>query len=497
MSKHVAKKLEKQRKRKAREDAARKAGEKRNGSARGGRQQGAHGARGEKGLAPKGAGTRGARGAGRGESGTRNAHRAHRDGGSAQNRRGMRHGKPRREDRTARPQSVGGPCPLARDCGGCALIAQPYPQQLERKQNAMEALYAPYIERFSCALDPIAPMEKPLGYRHKAATPFAPGKGGAVLAGFFAAGTHRIVPCANCPVEAPGARDILNGVAQAAQDLGIRAYNEDTHRGLLRHAVLRLGWRTHEALLTVVTNGQEIPHADEFAARLMELDPRLVGVAHNVNQRPGNAILGPETRMLAGSPRMRDKLLSCTFEISPTAFYQTNPAQTEVLYSLAIAGAQLCDGDRVVDAYCGSGTIGICAAVAAREAGGSIRLMGIERGEQAVQDARRNAELNGVAEDAVFLAEDATAAMRRAARAGERADAVIMDPPRAGATEAFLSSAAALEPRRIVYVSCNPATQVRDFDALIACGYRPLRVTPVDMFPHTEHVETVAVLERV
>lgn len=496
MSKHVAKKLEKQRKRQGRAAAARKADEKRG--------KPAHGAKGGYGERRGGsAGREDARRHGAGRHATqreqdagRRAHeqraRAHR----AHAKHRGQHNATRRNDRAPQPQRTAGPCPIARDCGGCALISQPYPQQLERKQRAMEALYAPYVDRFGCTLNPVVGMEKPLGYRHKAATPFAPGKGGAVLAGFYAAGTHRIVPCSNCPVEAPGAREILNGVAQAAQDLGIRAYNEDTHRGLLRHAVLRLGWRTHEALLTVVTNGQEIPHAAEFAERLMALDPRLAGVAQNVNQRPGNAILGPETRTLIGASHMRDKLLNCTFEISPTAFYQTNPAQTEVLYSLAIAGAELCDGNRVVDAYCGSGTIGICAAAAAREAGGSIRLTGIERGEQAIEDARRNAELNGVADSASFLAEDATVAMRRAARDGERADVVIMDPPRAGATEPFLASAAALEPRRIVYVSCNPDTQVRDFEVLIAHGYRPLRVTPVDMFPHTDHVETVAVLSR-
>ena len=454
MSKHVAKKLEKQRKRAERAAQA----------------QNAH--------------------RGKGGAGDKN-HASHRGG------RAKPAGDKSRGGHGARGHATGGgPCPIARACGGCALIAQPYAQQLARKQTAMEKLYAPFAERFGCEVQPIAGMEKPLGYRHKAATPFAPGPRGSVLCGFYAAGTHRIVPCTNCPVEAPGARAILNGVARAAEELGIRAYNEDTHRGLLRHAVLRMGWRTHEALLTLVTNGQDLPHREELAARLMELDPRIVGVAHNVNQRPGNAILGPETHMLAGAPRMRDKLLSCTFEISPTAFYQTNPAQTEVLYSLAIDGCGLCDGDRVVDAYCGSGTIGICAAAAAREAGGRIRLTGIERTEAAIEDARKNAEINGVDEDSAFVAEDATQAMRRAAREGERADVVIMDPPRAGATEAFLVSAAALEPRRIVYVSCNPETQVRDFDVLVAHGYRPARVTPVDMFPHTEHVETVAVLER-
>ncbi len=504
MSKHVAKKLEKQRKREAREAATRKAAEGRPGGAARKRGAAAHGAESSRG----GFGTRTHSGkrphganAQHGSTG-RSANTASRrtDGGCPTQRRasgnpahGKRGGRPQA---APRPRRASGICPIAHECGGCALIAQAYPVQLERKQAAMEKLFAPYAEQLGCVIDPIAGMEKPLGYRHKAATPFAPGKGGTVLAGFYAAGTHRIVPCASCPVEAAGAREILNGVARVAEELGIKAYNEDTHRGLLRHAVLRLGWRTREGMLTLVTNGQELPRERELAERLQALSPRITCLAHNVNQRPGNAILGAETRILAGASRMRDKLLSCTFEISPTAFYQTNPAQTEVLYSLAIAGAELCDGDTVVDAYCGSGTIGICAAAAAREAGGRIRLVGVERTPEAIEDAKRNAELNDVAQDAAFIDEDATSAMQRAARDGKRADVVIMDPPRAGATPAFLQSAAALEPRRIIYVSCNPQTQVRDFYLLAGHGYRPARVTPVDMFPHTEHVETVAVLER-
>lgn len=472
MSKHLAKKEARRRKRAERAaEAARSAhapgtsGDKRTGS---------NGRSGEKHSAPAGTGR------GRGQR----PERAQKPEGARS--AGRKH---------ARSSAARGFCPLAEKCGGCSLAGMPYADQLARKQRAMEKLFAPIVACSGCAVDPIAPMERPFGYRHKAATPFAPGPQGAVRSGFFAAGTHRIVPCASCPVEAEGAREILNGVARTLEELGISAHNEDTHRGLARYAVLRLGWRTDEGILTLVTNGRDLPRRSELVERLVALDPRITCLAQNVNQRPGNAILGRETTVLAGKPVMRDQLLGCTFEISPTAFYQTNPEQTEVLYSLAIDAAGFCDGDVVLDAYCGSGTIGICAAAAAREAGGRLRLIGVERGKEAVRDARRNAQLNQL-DDAAFIAEDATTYLTHAASDGQHVDVLLMDPPRAGSTQAFLRNAAALGPRRIVYVSCNPATQVRDLELLGRMGYRTVSVNPVDMFPHTDHVETVAALER-
>lgn len=474
MSKHLAKKEARRRKREERAaEAARSA---RATSAPGEKHASSRGRSGEKRRNQAGAGT---------------GHGAHKRFGSARKPQAARSAD-RKRTRTPAAKSF---CPLGEKCGGCSLAGMPYADQLARKQQAMEKLFAPIVARSGCAVDPIAPMERPFGYRHKAATPFAPGPQGAVHSGFFAAGTHRIVPCASCPVEAEGAREILNGVARTLEELGISAHNEDTHRGLARYAVLRLGWRTSEGILTLVTNGRDLPRRSELVERLVALDPRITCLAQNVNQRPGNAILGRETTVLAGKPVMRDQLLGCTFEISPTAFYQTNPEQTEVLYSLAIDAAGFCNDDVVLDAYCGSGTIGICAAAAAREAGGRLRLIGVERGEEAVRDARRNAQLNQL-DDAVFIAEDATTYLTHAASDGQHVDVLLMDPPRAGSTQAFLRNAAALGPRRIVYVSCNPATQVRDLELLGRMGYRTVSVSPVDMFPHTDHVETVAALER-
>lgn len=398
------------------------------------------------------------------------------------------------------------PCSIMRACGGCTALNRPYKKQLAAKQAAMEELFAELCEREGIAVDPIRGMgvtlgdpgkyPAPRGFRHKAATPFAPGKEGAVRCGFFERGTHRIVAVPECPVEAPGARQILNGIAREAERLHIPAFNEDKHLGLLRYAVVRCGWRTDQVMVTLVTAQRDLPHAQEFFEAVAALDPHIVTVAQNINGRPGNAILGEETRIVYGAECMRDQLLGCEFDISPTAFYQTNPQQTELLYQLAIDGMDLLQGDILMDAYCGSGTIGLCAAKDAQDRGVGIMLLGVERNPAGIADARRNAELNGLTRSAWFMADDATDYILDAVDNNERVDVLSIDPPRAGSTPEFLEAACALKPRRITYISCNPATQERDLHQLLDGGYRLLKITPVDMFPHTDHTETVAVLER-
>ena len=405
--------------------------------------------------------------------------------------------------KTVDPKS---PCSIMRACGGCTALNRPYKKQLAAKQAAMEELFASLCEREGIAVDPIRGMgvtlgdpgkyPAPRGFRHKAATPFAPGKEGTVRCGFFERGTHKIVAVPECPVEAPGARQILNGIAREAERLHIPAFNEDKHLGLLRYAVVRCGWRTDQIMVTLVTAQRDLPHAKEFFEAVASLDPHIVTVAQNINGRPGNAILGEETRIVYGAECMRDQLLGCEFDISPTAFYQTNPQQTELLYQLAIDGMDLQQGDVLMDAYCGSGTIGLCAAKDAQNKGIGIMLLGVERNPAGIADARRNAELNGLIRSAWFMVDDATDYILDAADNNERVDVLSIDPPRAGSTPEFLEAACALKPRRITYISCNPVTQERDLHQLFDGGYRLLKITPVDMFPHTDHTETVAVLER-
>ena len=384
-------------------------------------------------------------------------------------------------------------CKIARNCGGCEWLNVPYPIQLRRKQEQVESLLGDMAASCGARIDKICGVAgEPLAYRHKAATPFAPAGHGRIRCGFYAAGTHRIIPCEKCLVEDPRARKILNVVARVAERLHIPAYEEDRGIGVLRHAVVRCGYATDDVLLTLVTNVPELRGPDRVVAALREECPEVTSIVQNVNTRRTNAILGKQNRTLWGTGVMHDKLLGCIFEIGPSSFYQTNPEQTEVLYQLALDAANLEGGMSVLDAYCGTGTIGICAAAA----NSGVEVTGVERVTSAVRCAERNARANGVAERCDFVAADATEWMSR--KAGERHfDVVLMDPPRAGSTPEFLHGVADLAPERVVYVSCNVQTQARDLEVLLGRGYTLRSVTPVDMFPHTKHVESMATLRRV
>lgn len=389
-------------------------------------------------------------------------------------------------------------CPIARRCGGCEWLAVPYPTQLRRKQEEMEGLFGEVCQADGVRVAPILGMEEPVGYRHKAATPFAPGPHGRYRAGFFERGSHRIVWCERCLVEAPGAREVLVDVARCAERLGIPAYDEDEGTGVLRHAVARVGWATGEVLLTLVTAGDDLPRRDRLCRELVARHPEICSIVQNVNERRTNAILGFRNRTLYGPGVMHDRLLGCTFEIGPTSFYQVNPEQTQALYGAAIDAAALEGGMRVLDAYCGTGTIGICASAEVRHlTGGVVRVVGVEQSAGAVACAKRNARANGLDGWCQFVAGDATDFMARGdAALGGGFDVVLMDPPRAGSTPEFLAAVAGLAPQRVVYVSCNPVTQVRDLAQLREAGYRVRSIQPVDLFPHTRHVETVVGLER-
>lgn len=383
-------------------------------------------------------------------------------------------------------------CPIARDCGGCEWLAVPYSIQLRRKQEQVEELLGAAAEKDGATVEPIRGMDEPVRYRHKAATPFAHGPHGRVHSGFYAARTHRIVPCDDCLVEDSRARRILNAAARAAEKLRIPPYDEDRGVGVLRHAVVRCGWKTDDVLLVLVTRVEELRGAERLVSELRTVCPEPTSIVQNVNDRRTNAILGRRNKTLFGPGVMHDRLLGCTFEIGPTSFYQTNPAQTEVLYRLALEGIGSTDGreTRLLDAYCGTGTIGICAAARASE----VLVTGVDQVAGAISCAQRNARANGVEERCSFVRADVTKWMSKARN--ETCDAVIMDPPRAGSTPAFLGGAARLAPERVVYVSCNVETQARDLEILRARGYRLERVAPVDMFPHTKHVECVATLVR-
>lgn len=392
-------------------------------------------------------------------------------------------------------------CPIERSCGGCELLAVPYPIQLKRKQASIESLFSSMLAEDDTELDEIRGMNIPLAYRYKAATPFAPAKGGHIRSGFYKAGTHRIVSCDACLVEASGLREALSCVARAAEAASIRAYNEDRGTGLLRHAVVRKAYNppsgSDELLMSIVTNGQTLKQKRLFVQKLCENSPKITSLVQNINQKNTNAIFGTESITLTGPGYIHDRLLGCIFEIGPTSFYQTNPAQTEVLYQLVLEALDATESAgsqelRVLDAYCGCGTIGICAAAHNKK----LHVVGVEKGAEAITYAHTNAKLNKLKDRTRFIQADATSWIQGAIKKNDRFDAVILDPPRAGSTIQFMQAVCALNPQTVVYVSCNPTTQVRDLSVLRQGGYRLQRISPVDMFPHTKHLETVAIITR-
>lgn len=414
-----------------------------------------------------------------------------------------------------RAKTAPGPCPIARQCGACSCIDVPYTRQLAEKQDRVERLFAD-VAASSCTIEPIAGMKEPFGFRDKIASPFAPGRPlpaqahgkrhsrgegerREVLCGMYAAGTHRIVEAPRCPVEHPAGRRVIEAVRRIMLARGIEPYDEDAGTGFIRHVVVRVGHESGEVLVTVVTNDRAFPSAKGFARELVRRCPEVTTIVQNVNTRATNAILGDEEHVLYGPGFILDTLCGLSFRISSHSFYQVNAVQTEVLYRTALdmagvdgAGAPAASAPlTLLDAYCGTGTIGLVAAAAMPRA----QVTGVEKVASAVRDACQNAVHNGI-ENAEFVCEDATAYLHRRAAQGQGLDVLMMDPPRSGSTPEFLDAACALAPGRIVYISCNPETQVRDVRRLVRGGYRLERLRAVDMFPHTDHIETVALLTR-
>ncbi len=380
-------------------------------------------------------------------------------------------------------------CPIAKNCGGCEWLAVPYPIQLKRKSEYIDELFGNIFKQDKTEVLEIASMEEPVHYRNKAATPFAPGKKGSIQSGFYAAGSHRIISCPECMVEDETLRPILNKLAKTAERLHIPAYNENIQKGTLRHAIVRSALYTDDIMLTIVTNGKKIYKADRLIEELMNMDGAPTTIVQNINTLNTNAMLGRKNSTLAGSGFMFDKILGATFKIGPTSFYQTNPKQTEVLYQSALDMAELESGMSVMDAYCGCGTIGICAAHEVSD----LHVTGVEKNGEAIGLARQNAKLNHLDGQARFVRADATEYML-----GQKShfDVVIMDPPRAGSTPEFLNAVDKIKPKKLVYISCNPKTQVRDIEHLRKRGWKLKKLQAVDMFPHTKHVETVALLTK-
>lgn len=385
-------------------------------------------------------------------------------------------------------------CPVSHECGACQAIDTPYVEQLAEKQRYMEGLFEGLAPQG--AMRPVLGMESPFHYRNKVISPYAPGRKlpgnrREILTGMYAKGTHRLVPTDKCLLENEVAKKVTLAVRSIMARYGVEPYNEDTGEGFMRHAVVRVGHNSGEVLVTLVTNADEFPSSKSFCRELVKRVPQITTVVQNVNTRQTNVILGEKERTLYGPGFILDTLCDLSFRISSHSFYQVNATQTEVLYNEAIAMAQLDGSQTAIDAYCGTGTIGL---VAAKR--GAARVIGVDSVAQAIADARLNAKHNGI-ENAEFVAADAGEFMRELASSQAPENLVLlMDPPRAGSSEEFLDAASVMSPARIVYISCNPETQVRDIRYLRKHGYEVAAVQPVDMFPHTEHVESIALLVK-
>ncbi|HYF91385.1 MAG TPA: 23S rRNA (uracil(1939)-C(5))-methyltransferase RlmD [Symbiobacteriaceae bacterium] len=386
------------------------------------------------------------------------------------------------------PDRAAPPCPVVDECGGCQLQHIRYGAQLElKRQQVVDA-----IERLGklegVTVHPTLGMGDPWHYRNKAQFPVGT-RSGRVVAGFFAPGTHRIVNIEQCHIQHPLGNEIMAAVKELARQFGVPIYDERTHKGVLRHVLARIGRGTGEAMAVLVTNGPEFPAAAKVARGLMERVPAVVSVVQNINPEQTNVVLGRKSKVLAGKDQIIDYIDDLEFAISPVSFFQVNPAQTEVLYGKALEYAGLTGAETVLDIYCGIGTISLFLARKARE------VIGIEVVPPAIEDAVENARRNGVA-NARFICGDAAVEMPRLAGEGVRAQVIVVDPPRKGCDEPVLQAMAAVGPERIVYVSCNPASLARDLGLLSGLGYRTVEVQPVDMFPHTSHVECCSLLVR-
>lgn len=374
-------------------------------------------------------------------------------------------------------------CPYAAKCGGCQYQGMEYQQQLKEKQQLLNRLL-----REAGRPEPIIGMEDPYYYRNKVHAVYRHLRSGEVVAGTYQEGSHRVVAVENCQIEDPRAGEVIQTIRRLLKSFRIKIYNEDTGYGLFRHVLIRTAKKNGQMLVVLVAVSPVFPSKNNFVKALKKEHPFITSVVLNVNDRDTSMVLGDRNIVLSGKGFIEDELCGLRFRISPSSFYQVNPVQTEILYQKAMELAKLTGKERVIDAYCGIGTIGL---IAARHAG---QVIGVELNRDAVRDAVDNCKRNGI-RNARFFARDAGEFLTAMAASGEQADVVFMDPPRSGSSKAFLNSLKKLAPERIIYISCGPETLARDLK-ILADSYRAGKIQPVDMFPFTGHVEVVVQLFR-
>ncbi|MBO4687280.1 MAG: 23S rRNA (uracil(1939)-C(5))-methyltransferase RlmD [Clostridiales bacterium] len=390
----------------------------------------------------------------------------------------------------------GNSCPVSKTCGGCAYSSVSYSEQLKKKEKRVEELLSSL-----CKVRPIVGADSPYYYRNKVHWAFGH-LGTHLIAGRYAEGSHKIIENDHCLLEEKECSQILSDIRELAIQFKIQSYDERMKRGLLRRVLIRKALSTGEVMVVLVLASAVLPGKKGFIKKLLLKHPSVKTVLININTRSDSMILGDKTICEYGRGFIWDELLGVRFKISPESFYQINHDQTEKLYRLAIEAASLKPRDKVLDAYCGIGTIGLCAASTVP----GIHLTGVELNRAAVKDARDNATANAKLQEdtarrksfegARFLSADATQYMVEEAAKGSSYDVVFLDPPRSGTTPEFIFACEKLSPERIVYVSCDPTTLARDLKGFKKHGYKPAYAIPVDMFPLTGHVECVALLQR-
>ena len=388
------------------------------------------------------------------------------------------------ERKLAPQKKADSPCPVWKKCGGCKWIHKEYSVQLKEKEKWVQELMKPF-----CKMEPIIGMENPIHYRNKVHAVFGEDRKHNVISGIYEEGTHKIVPVDSCLIENQKADEIIVSIRKLLPSFKIRPYNEDTGYGLLRHVLIRTGHISGQIMVVLVLSSPIMPSKNNFVKALLKLHPEITTVVVNVNNRGTSMVLGDKEQVIYGKGYIEDTLCEKVFRISPKSFYQVNPVQTELLYRKAMEYAGLTGKETVLDAYCGTGTIGIIASEKA------AKVIGVELNGDAVKDARNNAKRNDV-KNIEFYQNDAGKFLVGMAEQSAKVDVVLMDPPRSGSDEAFLSSVVTMKPGKVVYVSCNPETLVRDLKYLTSNGYKVKRAVACDMFPFTGHVETVCLLSN-
>lgn len=382
-------------------------------------------------------------------------------------------------------------CPIARKCGGCQIQEMSYEAQLafkEKKvQNNLERIGK--ISPSEYEMCTIIGMDEPYNYRNKAQYPVGLDKDGNIVMGFYAGRTHSIIPCEDCAIGDKINSEILAIVKSHMEEYKIQPYNEETHKGVVRHVLIRRGFTTNQCMVCIIINGSELKGSTKLVERLKNIEG-MTSISININKEKTNVIMGKTVIDLYGEGYIEDYIGDVKFRISPLSFYQVNPVQTKELYGKALEFAGLTGEETVWDMYCGVGTISLFLAKAAR------KVYGVEIVPEAIEDARKNAKINNIenAEFFVGKAEEVVPKMYR--EYGLGADVVVVDPPRKGCDEKLLETMISMSPEKIVYVSCDSATLARDLEYLKAHGYGVKKVQPVDMFPHSVHVETVVLLSN-